>query len=286
VDNNSLQDTTSQPLDQDAGARSLVWYLLGIVGLGCGLLLTLALLYFRPNGQALIDQYFPSSTPALTRTPTPNLTATQRAIQSIGTAQAIQTTKADASANWDILLADDFDSDSRMWTKGTYDDAYARVQRTIRNRVYKWEVTSKRGVITWAPVEIFTGTDFYVTVEAERVAGSSGSDMGLVFREDSEYNFYYFGVGDDGFFVSVNYDDRWINIIELSPSSAIRVGEANRIAVIAQGSYYVFLINDQVVGDAVDEHIPSGSVGLGIQIDQPDQQLTFQFDNFELRRRP
>jgi hypothetical protein len=286
VDNNSLQDTTSQPLEEDGSGQRLVWFLLGVAALGCGLLFALAFLYFRPNGQVLIDQYFPSPTAAPTRTAAPNLTATQKAIQSTETVQAIQTTKADASANWDILLTDDFDSDSRMWITRTEDYEYARVQRTIRSRVYQWEVTSKRDLMSWVPLEIFTGTDFCVTVEAERVAGSSDSDMGLIFRADSEYNFYYFGVGDDGFFVSVNYDHEWINIIESSPSPAIQVGEVNRLTVIGQGPYYIFLINDHVVGDAVDEHIPSGSVGLGFQLHQPNQKLTVQFDNFELRRRP
>ena len=290
MDNNSLQDASLQPVEEDGSARRLVWLLLGVAALGCGLLFALAFLFFRPNAQTLVDQYFPSPTATATRTPTPthtpNLIATQRVIQSTETAQAIQSTKADASGNWNILLLDDFDSDSKMWFTGTDDDEYARMQRTIENSVYKWEATSKKGLVSWIPVAIYTGTDFYAAVEAERVAGSSASDTGLMFRVDTANNVYYFGVGDDGFFVSVNYDNEWIDIIDWSPSSAIRAGQANRLAVIAQGPYYIFLINDQVVGDAVDEHIASGSVGLGIQIHQPDQQVTVQFDNFELRRRP
>ena len=300
MDENSVDNTSMQPLEEDGSGRKLAWLLLGIAGLGCGLLFALALIFFRPSAQTLIDQYFPSPTPTLTRTPTPtpsptltrtptptrtpNRTATQRAIQSTGTAQAIQTTNADASENWKILLADDFDSDNNKWYTGTDEDDYARLQRTIENSVYRWEATAKQGFISWLTVEIPEVTDFYAAVEAERVAGSSASDAGMIFREDSANNFYYFAVADDSFFVSLNYDNKWIDLIDWSRSSAIRAGEVNRLAVIAQGSHFIFLINDQVVGDAVDDHIASGSVGLGFQIHERDQQVTVQFDNFELRQ--
>ena len=300
MDQNSFDNSSMQPLEEDGGGRTLVWALLGIAALGCGLLFAFAFIFFKPNAQALVDQYFPSPTPTVTRTPTPtprptqtststptptpNLTATEIAIQSTATGQAIETINADASGNWKVLLADDFDSDNKKWFTGNDDDEYASIQRTIDNSVYQWEATSKKGFVSWITVEIPAVTDFYAAVEAERAAGSSASDTGLIFREDSANNFYYFGVGDDGFFVSVNYDNEWIDIIEWGPSPAIRVGEVNRLAVIAQGSHFIFLLNDQVVGDAVDDHIASGSVGVGFQIYEPDQQVTVQFDNFELRK--
>src|SRR5262245_37948833 len=119
---NSFDNTSMQPVEEDSSGRNLVWFLLGVAGLGCGLLFALALLFFRPDAQALIDQYFPSPTSTTTGTPTPtrtpNLIATQRVIQSTETAQAIQTTDADASGNWDILLLDDFDSDNKKWNTG------------------------------------------------------------------------------------------------------------------------------------------------------------------------
>ena len=65
-----------QPLEEDGSQRTLVWFLLGIVALGCGLLFALAFLYFRPDAQTLVDQYFPSATPTGTSTPKPTPTIT------------------------------------------------------------------------------------------------------------------------------------------------------------------------------------------------------------------
>jgi hypothetical protein len=72
-----------QPLDEaeDNSRRILIWSLIGIIAVGCGILFVGAFIFFRPNAQSLMDQYFPSptATPTLTRAATPTATFTSTA---------------------------------------------------------------------------------------------------------------------------------------------------------------------------------------------------------------
>jgi hypothetical protein len=151
------------------------------------------------------------------------------------------------------------------------------------DRSYQWQATSKRGFISWITAHDEPLTDFHVSVDAERVSGSDSSDYGLVFREDGNGNFYYIGVTGEGFFVSTYHADEWIDVVDFTYSSAVHPDESNRITVIGSGSYFVFLINDVIVAEAVDDRIPRGTTALAMQIYEADLEVTITFDNFELR---
>jgi len=285
----------SNPFDEDerSGRRPVVWAVMG-VGVLCLCSLIVGVIYvYKPDPQALISQYFPSSTPAFTRTPTltptstptatPNITATARAALSTATAEAVQTSIGNAEADWNILLADSFDSNLNFWSEGNDQDKYATITYTVEDGAYKWDIASKMGVAWRLPAPVKTTTDFMLTVKAQRTGGTGSSDFGLIFRDDGRGDFYYFGIDDERFHVSLLFDDTWEDVIDWTASDAILPGSPNRLTVFANGSFYVFLINDQIVGEATDDHIDKGLTGLGIQIFDSDMQATFEFDEFELR---
>lgn len=279
--------------DEKAGRQPIVWAMLGIVALGCGLLFAAAFIYFRPDAKSLYDRYFPSPTATNTRTPiptstttstpTPNMTATQRVIRTTSTAQAILTTVAEAGNNWDVILVDEFDSNANEWTVGEDDDEYANLIRTMDNGVYTWNATAKKGFVSWLPSPVKSTTNFLLTVEGRQTEGTNSADYGVVFRDDGKGNFYLFGINNEGFFVSINFDNDWQDLIERTASDAIQPDVPNRLSVIANGSHFIFLINNQIVGETTDEHIPRGMTGLAIQVYEAGLQATFEFDNFELR---
>src|ERR1041385_5820433 len=60
----------------DSNRWMLVWISLGILVMCCGLIAGGALIYYRPNAQQLIGQYFPSATTTPSLTPRPTATAT------------------------------------------------------------------------------------------------------------------------------------------------------------------------------------------------------------------
>lgn len=273
--------------------------LLGAAILGICILFASAFVWFQPDQLSLSDRYFPSSTPTLTPTSTltptptstptptftstPNITATQQAIQATSTSRAIQTTIANVDSQWNILFSDGFDTDKGHWVVGDDDGEYATIVREIENGVYKWDITAKKGFIGWISAYTKSVSDFFLTVEAQQTDGSRSSNFGLIFREDTKSNFYYFGIDKDGFFVSLHYNDKWIDVIDFTSSSAILPASPNRLTVIASGSHFTFLINDQFVANATDDRISRGTTALAIELHRADLQATFEFDSFELR---
>ncbi|HSG45022.1 MAG TPA: hypothetical protein VLA72_17885 [Anaerolineales bacterium] len=250
-------------------------------------MIAVALVFYQPNFKSLYGQYFPSATPLPTSTkvptPTPNWTATQKVIETTATAHAIQSTIADASNNWNALLSEPFNNNDNNWETELSESEWNEIYRKIDNGKYTWDATAKKGFISWIDANTISTTDFYLTVEAKQLDGTTSSDYGLIFRQDIGSNFYYFGIGDDSFFVGLSYNNEWLNIIDWTTSNAISPNGSNRLTVIASGSHFIFLINDQFAGEAIDNHIPKGTVGLAVVIHTANQQANFEFDNFELR---
>jgi len=81
-------DSDLLPIEEaDAKKRTLILSMIGVIVLGVCALFTLAFFWFQPDQNNLFAKYFPSptatrrpaNTPAPTKTPIPNLTATQAA---------------------------------------------------------------------------------------------------------------------------------------------------------------------------------------------------------------
>ena len=55
-------------------------------------------------------------------------------------------------------------------------------------------------------------------------------------------------------------------MIPETDSAAILVGQTNHLALAAQGSQYIFLINGQMVDHFIDDTLKSGNIGVGINL--------------------
>ena len=69
-------------------------------------------------------------------------------------------------------------------------------------------------------------------------------------------------------------------MIPETDSSAIHIGQTNRLTVGAQGSQFIFLINGQMVDHFIDDSLKSGTIGVGINLPQADEKATVEFSNF------
>jgi hypothetical protein len=145
MDNQTIVNTLDQ--DEQRG-RILKIVLLGAAFAVICLLFSTAFVWFQPDQLSLSERYFPSPTAAPTGTPkptaTPNVAATQRIIQSTASAQAVQTTIANAGSQWPILFSDTFDNNDTHWTVGTIDDDYSKITREIKDGKYIWDATAKQ----------------------------------------------------------------------------------------------------------------------------------------------
>jgi hypothetical protein len=126
--------------------------------------------------------------------------------------------------------------------------------------------------------------DFYVSVDCRKVTGSTDTAMGLVFRS-YEGNYYILRVGNvQRFKVALMKNDQWTTLIPWTRSDAIKPYEMNKIAVIGEGSHFLFFINNQYVGEVEDLQLTDGAVGIAISLFHADDHAVFEFDNFELRK--
>jgi hypothetical protein len=57
----------------------------------------------------------------------------------------------------------------------------------------------------------------------------------------------------------------------------------NRLTFISEGSHYIFLVNDQIVGEADHAGLPAGYVGTAVQFNEAGYSGVFEFDSYGLR---
>lgn len=219
-----------------------------------------------------------------------NATATAIAVRSTATAQpqrtaAVQAMQATATAasQWRVVLTDSFDANVNLWRTGDVTDEFGAFNRTLSDGKYRLTAKAAKSVVSRQLPRVASVTDFYFTVEGRRISGPKSGDYGVIFRNDIGDNYYLFALNDDQFFrFSLRYQDRWIPLLEATRASSIRPDEVNKITVIAQGSHFVFFINDQYAGEANDSHVTIGKPGIAIILRAGDEAV-FEFDNFEVR---
>jgi hypothetical protein len=242
----------------------------------------------------LIVQFLASPTPTLTSTPTPtptitpsptlNTTATQKVLDATSTAVVVQSTATQA-AGWKTIFFDTFDTNSQGWFTGAIDNAYAKMDFQIQDGKYHWDATAHKGFIQRMPIDTRSLSDFLISVDAGQISGSDRASCGLIFRQDTNGNYYYFAINNSAqqYWFEKWADGQWSTIIDATYTSAIAKGKPSRIAVLAEGAQFMFFINDQFVAQANDATIQKGITGLAIAIDQADLQGSFEFDNLVLR---
>lgn len=279
----------SNPFDEDqkTGRRPIIWAMLGLIAMCCGVSFVAAIYYFQPDAKSLMDQYFPSSTPPPSSTPmptatdiptpTPNWTATAQV-------QNAQTTFENAASNWEIIIADTFDNNDNNWLAESSDDEYAFTNYEIVDGKYRWDTTAHQGFIGWARSDTDPLTDFYLSVDVRQVEGPDTADYGILFREDENSNFYYFAVSEQGEYALYIFLEEWDTLIEWTETNLIIPGESNRITIIGEGSRFTFFINDQYLTEFIDDQIPEGLTALAVELSGEGDQAVFEFDNFELRK--
>lgn len=225
------------------------------------------------------DSVTPASLPTLTVGTPPTLpTATPNA-----TEQAILAQLA-AAKQWPPVLTDWTDDNPHSWQTGARAFGTVSLNRSIKGDKYLWEIKKGEGGTPNAVPDMAPVADFYASVDARRLSGPGNTEFILVFRSGSD-SAYGFQVLDEGRFVVYEYGSNMPKeIVYLTETKAIRPGEMNRLAVLAQGKRLLFFINDQFVGEAVSA-LTGGSIGLSVGLGD-NEQAVVEYSNFVLRVPP
>ena len=181
------------------------------------------------------------------------------------------------------IVSDSFNSNVNDWRTGSRSDDYATNKWSLINGKYRWDAWAHKPFNWYVQPAIKTLSDFHLTVEVQQISGPENAAYGVVVRLVDAENFYHFAISNTQRYVfSLQYKDEWIQLIDWTTSSAIRPGEVNKIEVIAEGSYFSFLINDQFISDVYDDRLVSGKVGVSIDLYTAGDTGVFEFDNFEI----
>jgi hypothetical protein len=200
------------------------------------------------------------------------------------TAQAYEATAVYAAYQWKAILTDTFDTNQHDWYVDTDDDEYAQIIYQVKDGKYIWDATAHQGFVQRMRVNPVSFGDFYFALDATQPSSTTAADYGIIFREDTSNNYYYFSINNKGEYnLWLYYQAEWTALIENTGSESILPREANKLAVLAEGDHFILFINDQYVTEIQDATLPKGRVGMGAEISEPDLNVIFEFDNLELR---
>lgn len=189
-------------------------------------------------------------------------------------------------SGWPNRLPESFEDNQLDWPIGITKDNSLTVDSQIVANRYQWtvEVFNGNSYFNLVPSKSPTFSDFYAAVTIQFTQGSEDgmAAYGLAFRHvEDDYGF--FGITRDGLFRILEVHGTGIYQLWMSDSSAIntRPGATNRLAAIGVGPDFVFLINDQVVGQ-MNADIAPGQIGLGVDTLQSSPQAIAEFSDFQI----
>jgi hypothetical protein len=181
------------------------------------------------------------------------------------------------------VIKEEFNSNRNDWTEGTLSDEYGTATYTI-NGSYLWEITADKPVNqkSWA-LKAPNLSDFTINVDATHESGAENASYGILFRVVDTDNLYYFSISDVGYYyVGLLQDGNWTTLIDWKETALINVNGLNQLKVVGNGDEFIFYINNQEVDNLTDSTFDNGTGGLAIELYDPGDISTFEFDNFTL----
>jgi tetratricopeptide (TPR) repeat protein len=147
-----------------------------------------------------------------------------------------------------------FPQTETQWYSARYERGAFRLE--LRKESYfVWE--------TMVPERRFT--DFVLETELEADPSNGHSALGVVLRHVNDENFYFFLISSRGNYrfdlLFNNHPQHLIEWTRLPEPD----GPARRLALIAHGSHFSFIVDDEWVGEIDDEVLPAGGIGFAAQ---------------------
>jgi len=191
-----------------------------------------------------------------------------------------------AEDGWPQRLLETFTGNQLGWPTGLTADHSLSVTATLADGQYQWltRVTNGNSYFNLVPSQGPVLTDFFAQVSVTFGAGNDDgqSAYGLVFRQVKD-DYGFFGVLKDGGVRLLEVHDSGIYQLIESSNTAFDVtpGASNRLGVVGDGSDFVFLLNNQPVGQFSADFDP-GQIGLGIDALAKAAEARVAFSQFQI----
>jgi hypothetical protein len=219
----------------------------------------------------------PTVTPTVTETPTATRTFTP-------TKTPTPLPTAVAALEWPALMYDTFDTNSNGWWTGSPNDGWLKGTISITQGKFRFALTAQQPVFYNILPNLNSLTDFYLAVDVQKTSGSPDANYGLYFRTAGQSGYYFFHNTEEKIYgVDLLLKNEWFSKKSPVSSGKIKYGSANRIAVLAKGSRFVFYINGQEINSMTDAVLSKGQAGLALSLFAAGDTVDIEFDNFEVR---
>jgi serine/threonine protein kinase len=169
------------------------------------------------------------------------------------------------SPQGEIIFADDFDSDENGWFTGQADDEFGNYETEIVDGRYKFYVTaaSEDGNFGYEEPFGLDLDDFVYSADFTELEYSGEFGYGLVFRSNTDGDYYLFEIDRDGFIVMLaRAEDEWDVLVDYTETNEINPDGPNQLMVVAAGPRLTFFINEAEVAQVEDDTYERGSIGL------------------------
>ena len=181
----------------------------------------------------------------------------------------------------DVLFRDDFKTGA--WDTGSYDGDYASYDQSMLDGKYRWHIKAKKGVAQKLCMKAVTLPGvFTFTVNVKVISGPKDIAYGLVFRCQDSSNLYYYNVSENGpwgFFKLINL--QWNRVVG-EDTSPVTPGQTNQLQVIGDGTNYAFILNGHLIQQVTESQFKNGGIGLGVELSNPGDEATVEFDNLSI----
>jgi len=219
-----------------------------------------------------------------TSSPAPAASAVPSAVSTDATPVETTPTAAPVSDS-NILYQDDFTNPATGWSEDKFDNYFIGYHEP---EYYHIEVTSPNSKTTvFAPQkQSFDNTtiELQVLTNSTKTAATGDFRYGLAFRRSGD-QYYAFTISPrtKKWFVLKNSPSALTVLAEGTDDNIHDLDKDDTLRVDAQGSNFVFHVNDEIVGTATDSDYASGAIGFYVEsFDAPNAHI--HFDNLVIRK--
>jgi hypothetical protein len=183
------------------------------------------------------------------------------------------------ASSGDVFFTEAFDSNENGWPTGKNEDEYTIDETRLEDGRYVISVEALKPAFVERQLPDWQFDDFFLSLEATPLDKGDTYSYGVSFRLDEMGNGYAFEIGNDGQYGVLLYNEEWSMVVDWTKSGAIKVGQTNKLAVLAQGDSLSFYVNDEPLVTIEDDTVLEGQVGVLIDMFAEDESAKVAFDN-------
>lgn len=181
-----------------------------------------------------------------------------------------------------LILKDDFTSNTRKWDEGDSDDGS---DVAIRDGKYTFTVKGTNWDYWAIPNNFKITSDVVIEVDAELVSGPKDVIYGVIcgYNEDTHEDFHVASIAEDGYAIIYKYVAGEIEILYDELDAFEDFKSPNRLQVSCIGNTITLVVNGVQIATAESDSLVPGNIGfLTGTYDETDAVVTF--DNLEVRK--